>query len=128
MGGPRRWIGLVLILLVLGGAVFGDDRTPKPYSDDEFQSWMKDLWRAEVVAVGAFPFTLFATLEVYDTWRYFANGLSPSYAPWPFGSSSTASYTATETGWLAVSAVSFSVIIAGIDFVLGQINATPPHG
>lgn len=83
---------------------------------------MKDSYRAEAVIVGVFPFALFATLEVYDTIRYVSNGLSPTYAPWPLGSGTAVSYSANETLWLAVSAVSLSVVIAGIDFLVGRIN------
>jgi hypothetical protein len=83
---------------------------------------MKDLWRAEVIFVGSFPFTLFATLEVYDTYRYVTNDLKAAYAPWPFGSGAAAPYSPSETAWLAVSAVSASVVIAGIDFLIGRIR------
>jgi hypothetical protein len=94
---------------------------PKPYSPDEFPQWAKDLWRAEVITVGSFPFSLFLTLEVYDTWRYVTYGFNPSQAPWPIGSAAGATYSAQETTWLAVSAVSISVFVAGLDFLLGRI-------
>ena len=123
-----RLIVCVFALLIFGGfAAPAEDHTPKPYSPDEFPVWMKEMWRAEVIAVGSFPFTLFATLEVYDSVRYFSNALNPSYAPWPFGSGSAASYSASESGWLAVSAVSLSAVIAAIDFVIGRLNAQPSH-
>jgi len=124
---PRLFACLFALLVFAGCAAFGEDHAPKPYSTDEFEVWMKEVWRAEVIAVGSFPFTLFATLEVYDTVRYFSNGLNPSFAPWPFGSGSAASFSATETGWLAVSAVSLSAVIAAIDFVIGRLNAKPAH-
>ena len=114
-----------LMLFMVAGA-FGDVPAPKPYSPDEFPRWAADVWRAEVIAVGSFPFALFVTLEVYDTVRYVSNGLNPAYAPWPFGSGSAASYSPAETGWLAVSAVSLSAVIAGIDFFIGRLNAKPP--
>jgi hypothetical protein len=98
------------------------ERTPQPYSPDEFQTWMKEAWRAEAVFVGSFPFTLFATLEAYDTVRYVSNSFGPGYAPWPFGSGTAVSYSAEETIWLAVSAISLSMVISGIDFLLGRIN------
>jgi hypothetical protein len=83
---------------------------------------MNDAWRAEAVFVGVFPLSLFVTLEVYDTWRYVANGLKPVYAPWPFGSGAAASYSASETLWLAVSALSLSLTVSGIDFLLGKLS------
>ena len=68
------------------------------------------------------PLFLFVTLEVYDSFRYFTRGFNPSYAPWPLGSSIATSYSARETTWLAVSAVSLSLVIAGIDFLIGRAN------
>jgi hypothetical protein len=96
--------------------------TPQPYSPDEFQPWMKEAWRAGAVFAGSFPFTLFATLEAYDTVRYVSNGFNPGYAPWPLGTGAAASYSGEETLWLALSAVSLSMVIAGLDFLLGRVN------
>lgn len=106
----------------------GQDHTPQPYQPNEFAPWLHDVWRAEAVFVGSFPFTLFVTLESYDLFRYVKYNFSPSYAPWPFGSGTTVTYSTTETAWLAISAVSLSLVIAGIDFILGRINEKPPKG
>ena len=115
---------LAALVLFLGAAVCAaaQDHTPQPYSPDEFQSWMKDSYRAEAVMVGSFPFTLFMTLEVYDAVRYFSNGLNPSYAPWPLGSGTAVTYSSNETLWLAASAVSLSMVLAGVDYLIGRIN------
>ncbi|MGA2641425.1 MAG: hypothetical protein ABSG21_11065 [Spirochaetia bacterium] len=112
----------VALAMALTEPAAAEDRTPQPYSPDEFQAWMKEAWRAEAVLVGSFPFALFATLEAYDTVRYVSNSFSPSYAPWPFGSGTAVSYSAEETLWLALSAVSLSMVISGVDFLLGRIN------
>jgi hypothetical protein len=114
-------VGLVFAVL-LASSAGAQDHTPQPYSPDEFQAWMKEAWRAEAVFVGAFPFALFATLEAYDTVRYVTNNFGPGYAPWPFGSGTAVSYTAEETVWIAVSAISLSMVISGVDFLLGRIN------
>ncbi len=121
----RRAAALALSLalsLAASGHLSAQDRTPQPYDPSEFQAWMKEAFRAEAVFVGSFPFTLFFTLEAYDTVRYVSNGFSPAYAPWPFGSGTAVTYTAEETLWLAVSAVSLSMVISGIDFLIGRAN------
>jgi hypothetical protein len=114
--------------LALAGAAGAQERTPQPYLPDEFQAWMKAAWRAEAVFIGSFPFTLFATLEIYDTVRYASNNFSPSYAPWPFGSGTAVSYSGEETLWLVASAISLSMVISGIDFLLGRVNERSPPG
>jgi hypothetical protein len=123
-----RTAALVALLLVLClPAAVGQDHVAQPYQTDEFAAWMHDMWRAEAVFVGVFPLSIFVTLEAYDIFRYAATGLNPSYAPWPFGSGTAVPYSATETAWLGVSAVSLSLIVAGIDFILGHINASAPQ-
>jgi hypothetical protein len=115
--------------IALGAAApaLAEDHTPTPYSPDEFAGWMKDLWRADAIFVGSFPFTIFLTLEVYDTYRFVNSGFKTAYAPWPLGSGTAVTYTTDETLWLAVSALSLSLVIAGIDFLLGRINEQPAH-
>ena len=116
-------VAALVLFLCAATSAAAQDHTPQPYSPEEFQAWMKDAYRAEAVMVGSFPFTLFFTLEVYDTIRYVSNGFNPSFAPWPLGSGSTAvQYSADETVWLAVSAVAVSAVLAGIDFLIGRIN------
>ena len=84
---PARTLLVCLLLALAVASTLGaQDHVPVPYTPGEFAPWMRDVWRAEVIAVGSFPFTLFLTLEVYDSWRYATNGFNPSYAPWPIGS------------------------------------------
>ncbi|MGD0724500.1 MAG: hypothetical protein ABSB63_02945 [Spirochaetia bacterium] len=120
---PVRVVVLCIVLLALCGAeAFSEEHVPQPLAPGEVAPWLKDLWRAEAITVGSFPFSLFVTLEVYDTYRYVTRGFNPSYAPWPLGSSIATTYSAQETAWLAVSAVSVSLMIAGIDFLIGRLN------
>jgi len=136
VGLPARRAGLprtlaaaaLLAFLLSAGIVSAQDHTPQPYSPDEFNSWMKKTFRAEAVFVGSFPFTLFLSLEVYDTLRYTSNSFNPSYAPWPFGSASAVSYSGEETLWIALSAVSLSMVIAGIDFLIVRANERAAQG
>ena len=60
-------------------------------------------------------------------WRYVTYGFNPRYAPWPFGSGAGTTYSAEETTWLAVSAISISVFVAGLDFLLGRLNESSPR-
>lgn len=119
---PHVVVLCIVLLALCGAAAFAQDHVPQPLAPGEVAPWLKDLWRAEAVAVGSFPISLFVTLEVYDTYRYVTRGFNPSFAPWPLGSSIATSYSAQETGWLAISAVSLSLMIAGIDFLIGRLN------
>jgi hypothetical protein len=119
---PRVVVLCLVLLTVCATGVFAEDHVPQPFAPGEIAPWLKDLGRAEAIAVGSFPFALFFTLEVYDTYRYTTRGFNPSYAPWPLGSSTATTYSAQETAWLAISAVSVSLMIAGIDFLIGRVN------
>jgi hypothetical protein len=97
--------------------------TPEPYEKGEFPGWARDLWRAEVVFVGSFPFSIFFTLEGYDFYKYARNGFvaSPtSPAPWPFTSALDLKYTADEQFWLIVSAATVSLMVSAADFLIGR--------
>ena len=125
MSRSRCWPAVVvLVALAMPATTCAQERTPQPYTQDEFPQWLKDLRRAEIVFVGSFPITLFLTLETYDTYRFVASGFNPTYTPWPLGSG--APYVNGETPWLAVSALSLSLVVAGIDFLLGRLNAPAP--
>ncbi len=122
----RRSLALAALLLLAAGAARADGPTPEPYAPGEFPGWMNDVWRAEAVFVGSFPLSLFVTLEVYDSYRYFTRGFNPADAPWPFGSGAAVTYDPNETLWLAVSAVSLSLAVSGIDFILGRLHDGAP--
>jgi len=123
----RRASLFLVVLVLIAGIPVGlsaQDHTPQPYSPDEFQGWMKDLWRAEIILVGSFPITLFMTLESYDLYRYFDTGFNATYAPWPFNTGSALNLTAQDQTFIIVSAVSLSLTVAVIDFMIGRWNAT----
>ncbi len=122
----KRFVILLVACAAIAfpGSLFAQDHTPQPYSPDEFQGWMKDLYRAEVILVGSLPITLFFSLESYDFYRYFNTGLNAAYAPWPFNTGSTLNLTPQEETFIVVSAVGLSLTVAVIDFMLGRWNAT----
>ncbi len=121
-------LAALLVFCASSGGLGAQDRTPQPYSPDEFQAWMKKAFRAEAVFVGSFPFTLFLTLETYDSLRYISNGFGPSYAPWPFGSGTAVTYSSEETLWIVLSSVSLSIVISAIDYLIGRDRERAPQG
>lgn len=129
----RRLRGAVLLAvfsacaapLATGQTAAAGDFTPAPYEKDESPQWLQELWRAEVVFVGSFPFTLFYVLEGYDTYRYIASGFSSSAAPWPFRTSAEITYKPEEATWLIVSALASSAVVSLLDFILGHVGQQP---
>jgi hypothetical protein len=119
---------LLAVLCVMIAAVpcglSAQEHQPQPYSPDEFQGWMKDLYRAEVVFFGSLPLTLFLSLESYDLYRYFNTGLDPTYAPWPFNTGNTINLSTREAGFVIATSVGLSLSVAVLDFMIGRWNAT----
>jgi hypothetical protein len=106
----------------MGQTSSAKERTPAPYEKEEFPEWLREIWRAEVVFVGSFPFTLFFTLEGYDTYRYMSKDFNSSYAPWPFRSAAEITYTTEEKTWLLVSALAGAALVSLVDFILGHVG------
>ncbi|MBN2532669.1 MAG: hypothetical protein JXB88_07250 [Spirochaetales bacterium] len=96
--------------------------TPEPYEGDEFPQWINDLRRAEVIMVGSFPFTMFLAIEIFDIYRYVSFDFDPAYSPWPFKSPQAVPYEKDEKINVIITAVSFSVCIAIIDYIIVRVN------
>jgi hypothetical protein len=54
-----------------------------PYDAAEFPLWARDLRRADIVAFGTVPFTVFFSMFAVDSWRFAQHGWDFQYAPWP---------------------------------------------
>lgn len=146
---PMRWprsLALALALIVAAGAwgqegggpqaeaPAGAVLEPAPYERSEFPEWAHALRRAEVVAIGSLPLTLFGVQLVYGFARYAAHGFQDSGsspatpadvpAPFPFGPIGGGDLTDTEEIGIIIGAVALSLTIALIDADL-QRNRPP---
>jgi hypothetical protein len=101
------------------------DRTPEPYSKDEFPKWARDLWRFTVIFVGSIPFTYFFTMEGYDFYKYASSGFSTNSAPWPFRGAEQFAYSSNEEFWIIFTALTASFLVASADFIIGRLSE--PH-
>ena len=99
--------------------------TTKP-TESTFQlpQWTKDLRRWDIIAFGAFPFSMFFVMTVTDILRWKEeNNFDFSeegrrYAPWPLKSAGAVEMTNeeyTRTIWLAVGV---SAVIASVDLLI----------
>jgi hypothetical protein len=133
--GKTAAVLLVLLLLAAAGGFAEEERLPEEYAPEEFSPFLRDLRRGEIIFFGSLPLSLFFCFEAYDISRYFyvrsVDGAEAAqdYTPWPFRRYGGKPYTATETKWLLVSALSLSLSAALVDFMIGRIrerrNARP---
>lgn len=112
-----------LFFVIVGGGVYAQSSSTTPAQSTQFDTtgfpiWAKDLRRAEIVAFGSFPFTVFFAAFVVDSYRFANNNWDRRYAPWPFDSAGAVDRTEDEQIiMLSVAAVS-SLVIALVDFFI----------
>ena len=76
----KRGVLLLMLLIFSGVSLLPAQQLPPPeplmpeeYDPEEFPLWAHDLRRYEVVAIGTYPITFFATSLIYDFSVYAAN-------------------------------------------------------
>jgi hypothetical protein len=88
-----------------------DPLMPEEYDPEEFPMWAHDLRRYEVIAIGSYPITFFATSLIYDFSVFAANDFNPSYS---MGSQRDSQ----DIGIIVGSAAAVSLIIATVDLII----------
>ncbi|MFP4300741.1 MAG: hypothetical protein ACLFQZ_01820 [Spirochaetaceae bacterium] len=134
----RRLLALFLSLSVLltpvwaqeeDGAEEGEEETdevePVPYSPDEFPGWARDLRRAEIIALGAFPVALILTNVGYRLGRFTVESarrgeFAQEYAPAFTTPEQRARLTEQQQVGLLLTAGAVSLGIAALDYLLGR--------
>jgi hypothetical protein len=92
----------------------------------EFPQWARDLRRGEIIAFGAFPFTLFFATSIYETWKwgYYDNFSwdQRRYAPWPLKPPGAERLNNDE--FLAVMGIAAgtAILIAVIDHIIIRVR------
>jgi hypothetical protein len=123
-------VALVLVVLVLASPLWaqqsGEEGTePVEYGEDEFSPFLRSLRRGEIIMLGSFPLTLFMTLEAFDIYRFIDNRDEPDsyrYAFWPYRSPDPAPYRSGEITGIVVTALSASLVIAVVDYIVGRVK------
>jgi hypothetical protein len=80
--------------------------------------WVKDLRRAEIIAFGSFPFTLFFTKTFIDLYRTAAHDWDRRYAPWPFKAAGAVAMEGDQIKMMFTIAVSASLAISVTDYII----------
>ena len=114
----KRGMLLLTLLIVCGASLLPAQQLPPPeplmpeeYDPEEFPLWAHDLRRYEVVAIGTYPITFFATSLIYDFSTYAANDFNPAYS---MGSQRDGHDIAIIVG----SAACVSLLIATVDLII----------
>jgi hypothetical protein len=84
--------------------------------------WLRDLRRAEIIAFGVTPFTIFFSTFFMDLYRSGTHGWDGRYMPWPFKSAGGISMTSGELVTMFTIAISGSVVFAVTDHVIMRVK------
>jgi hypothetical protein len=88
---------------------------PKTVPVKAIPQWLKDLRRAEIVAFGSVPFTIFFSSFFMDLYRSGTHGWDQQYMPWPFKSAGAVAMTSGELKTMFAIAISGSLVLATVD-------------
>jgi hypothetical protein len=117
------FISLCLFLFLIPVTLHGQTSTGTELKSTQFDtagfpSWAKDLRRAEIVAFGSFPFTIFFATFAMDTYRYASHSRDRQYAPWPFKPAGAVNMSRDELVLTMSIAAAGSVAISLADFFI----------
>ena len=88
-----------------------------PHFDmSEFPQWARDLRRAEIIAIGSFPFTYFLTNFSFGMYRYSTNDWDRRYAPWPITGPGAIEPTQSQKLGILGIAAGGAIIVSIVDF------------
>jgi hypothetical protein len=114
----KRGVLFLLLLTIIASSFLPAQQLPPPdplmpeeYDPEEFPMWAHDLRRYEVIAIGSYPITFFATSLIYDFSVFASNDFNPNYA---MGSQRDSQDIAIIVG----SAAAVSLIIATVDLII----------
>ncbi|MDR1287246.1 MAG: hypothetical protein LBK08_06525 [Treponema sp.] len=92
------------------------------FNMEGFPQWSKELRRAEIIAFGTFPFTMFIAITIMDSWRFYSHGWDMRYAPWPLKGAGAVDMSADDHKRVMLYAALGSFALAFTDFVIVQIK------
>lgn len=98
------------------------DLTSKIFDMSDMPVWVKDIRRAEIVAFGSFPFTMFATQFFMDLYRFSDHDWDTRYAPWPAKGAGAINMTNEEYEKTILYAALASLSIMTIDFSIVRLR------
>jgi hypothetical protein len=116
-------ISLILLLPVQLAAQSTTTTTTTTYDTSKFPQWAKDMRRWDIIAFGSFPFAMFTSTFLMDTYRWSQVGFEDNrYAPWPIKSAGAVNMTKDEFEKTILIAASLSAAIAFTDLIIVNIK------
>jgi hypothetical protein len=94
----------------------------EPYGENEFPEWLSGIRRAEIIAVGVFPFAFFASRLTYGIIRYGVNDFQQEYIPELVNPGPAVPLERAEKIGVVLAGVGLSLSVALIDFIILSVR------
>lgn len=119
---PKKALCMLLSILLFPGImpVFSETEEIKTplYDPADFPQWSKDLRRAEIIAFGSLPFTVFFSKVAVDSYRWSQNDWDRRYAPWPLKSAGAIEMSEKQRIGVMTAGAVTAVVLAGVDHLI----------
>jgi hypothetical protein len=114
-----------VLLILIAASVYpqsssGGAQSSGAFDMSGFPLWSKDLRRAEIIALGSFPFTFFFATAAMDLYRSANHGWDSRYYPWPAKPAGAVPLTLDEHITVIEAAAAASALVALADFIIVQ--------
>lgn len=123
---PRKRAAVLMLLLAAAWAQAqqqqGKAIVPDPYDAEEFPLWTRDLRRAEIVAFGSLPFTVFFSTLAMDSLRYARNDWDMRYAPWPLKGAGAVDMDESERIAVFAAGAGAALLVSALDYAIVRLR------
>ncbi len=124
----KRFIGCMVFLVITMGLYAqssssvstGQQGKAEPYTPEEFPQWALDLRRADIIAFGTLPFTMFFTTFAIDSYRCATHDWDRRYAPWPFKATGSIEMSESQRITAFKISIASSVFLSVVDYFIYQ--------
>ena len=113
---------LLIIFFMSLVPVYSENNVPEPYTEDEFQSFLYDLRRAEIITLGSMPFITLGTSLGYSFGKYAYHGFDSAYFSNPFAKTTESAYSADEQVGIILTSLGISLGIGITDFIVQTVK------
>lgn len=116
----KKLFGTVLFLIIMCTSFWAQsdnsDKTPAPYTQEEFSQPLLDLRRFEIITFGSMPFVTMDAAIVYNGYKYFTKKTDK------FNPLATADYKPEEMKKIIITSVCISAGIGLTDYIVRLVK------
>jgi hypothetical protein len=125
---PAKPLTVLLLIVLCTQAAYAQSTTAATATTistrtyPEFPQWARDIRRGEIIAFGVFPFMMFFSSFLVDTYRASQHNWDSRYMPWPLKGAGAVALTTDENVITLSAAIVGSAVFALADHLIVRIK------